>query len=110
MIQEDPDTIQAEDRLLCHPLDARFFSLAECRSPWVIEATTQISVKGQGDQTMCGITRSLQATPEKVMSDRVRVKPELQWRPHVVEDDRNSNDLLRKVTSNEWSQSKKEPM
>jgi hypothetical protein len=51
---------------------------------------------------------SLQTAAERVMCEFVRVKPNLQWKPQDVEDDRNVKHLPSKVAGTEWSQVRRE--
>jgi hypothetical protein len=53
---------------------------------------------------------SLQVASESTKCETVRVKFKIQWRPQGVEGPRNMKYLLRKATSNKWSQPKRESM
>jgi hypothetical protein len=70
----------------------------------VIEASTQILMEGLEGQVIYGRSESLQRS----MCEAGRVKTKLHWRPQDVGDASNMEHLLRKATSNEYSQLRRE--
>lgn len=102
MIHAVPVIAGGSGRHWHHSCDASFADINNARMIWLYRLPLRFHRKGwKAQQDMAGL-KSLQASPERVMCESLRVKLKLQWRIQKVRDSRNM-EYLPEAAGKEWS-------
>jgi hypothetical protein len=109
-IQGVPFAARIDNRTWCCPCDACFAGRQNARLVGSWRLPHRFKRKAQEARQCVAGTKSLWASPERVMCKAVRVKALMKWIPQNVRDVRNLECLPKKVTDNEQGQPERKAM